>query len=138
MEDIRIISTVIRTLEGTSVRIPNEIVFTSSLTNFWDNTVRRIDYEIGIRYSDDAEKAIRIINETIDDEPMALKNPPPITYVDNLGDNSVNIYVLFWAPYSEYFNVKRDTLWKIKLAVEKEGIQVPFPQRVLWYGDNES
>lgn len=54
-----------------------KFVFISSLTNFWDNTVRRIHYEIGIRYSDDAEKAILIINETIDDEPMALKNSPP-------------------------------------------------------------
>lgn len=138
VEDIRVISTVIRTLDGTSVRIPNEIVFTSSLTNFWDNTVRRINYEIGIRYSDDAEKAIQIINETIDNEPMALKNPPPFAFVDNLGDNSVNIFVRFWAPYSEYFTVKRDTLWKIKLAIEKEGIQIPFPQRVLWYGDSKS
>lgn len=134
VEDIRIISTAIRTFEGLSVRIPNEIVFTSSLINYWNNPVRRINYEIGIRYSDDAQKAIRIINEIIDREPLALKEPAPITFVDGLGDNSVDIVVRFWAPQSEYFFLKREILWKLKMAIEEEGIQIPFPQRVLWYG----
>ncbi|MFP4051497.1 MAG: mechanosensitive ion channel family protein [Thermoplasmata archaeon] len=76
IEDIRIISTTIRTFDGVYVRIPNEKVFTNNITNFLENVARRFEYTIGIRYRDDAEKAIEIIRGLIEDHPLALVNPP--------------------------------------------------------------
>lgn len=136
VEDIRIISTTLRTFDGLYMRIPNETVFTSNITNFVAHAARRFEYTVGIRYSDDAEKAIQIIQETIEKHPLALKNPPPQVFVDELGDNSVNIIVRVWSPTTEWFSVKMELLWKIKTAIEAEGIEIPFPQRVLWYGDS--
>lgn len=66
---------------------------------------------------------------------MALKNPPPQVFVDNLGDSSVNIIVRIWAPATEWFDLKAELLWKIKKALEKEGIEIPFPQRVVWFAN---
>ncbi len=135
VEDIRIISTTLRTFDGLYVRIPNETVFTSKVTNFVAHAARRFEYTVGIRYSDDADKATRIIKNTIEKHPLALINPPPQVFVDELGVNSVNIVVRVWAPTAEWFGVKMELLWKIKTAIEAEGIEIPFPQRVLWYGD---
>lgn len=137
VEDIHIISTSIRTLDGLYVRIPNETVFTSSITNYSSNQVRRLDLEIGIRYSDDADKAVQIIKELVADYPLALVEPPMYIFVDGLGDNSVDIVARIWVPTSEWYTAKRELLWKMKVAVETEGIQIPFPQRVLWYGADE-
>jgi small-conductance mechanosensitive channel len=53
-------------------------------------------------------------------------------FVDNLGDSSVNVIVRIWAPATEWFGVKTELLWKIKQALEKEGIEIPVPQRVVW------
>ncbi|MBK5190851.1 MAG: mechanosensitive ion channel, partial [Methanosarcinales archaeon] len=58
VEDIRIISTTLRTFEGLYVRIPNEKVFTTNITNYVEYVARRLEYIVGIRYSDDADKAI--------------------------------------------------------------------------------
>lgn len=138
VEDIHIISTTIRTLDGLYVRVPNEKVFTSSITNFYSNPARRFEYVIGIRYSDDAEKAIQIIKKVIDEHPLALINPAPQVYVDNLGDSSVDIVVRVWSPTSVWFKLKTELLWIIKTAIEEQGIEIPFPQRVLWYGADES
>ena len=137
VEDIHIISTSIRTLEGLYIRVPNETVFTSSIINYSSNLVRRLEFIIGIRYSDDAEKAIQTIQEVIDKHPLALVNPEPHVFVDNLGDNSVDLVVRIWTPTSEWYSVKRELLWKMKVAIEAEGIQIPFPQRVLWNGADE-
>lgn len=136
VEDIRIISTTLRTFDGLYVRIPNETVFTSNITNYVAHAARRFEYTVGIRYSDDAEKAIQIILGTIEKHPLALKNPPPQVFVDELGDNSVNIVVRAWAPTGEWLGVKMELLWKIKSAIEAEGIEIPFPQRVLWFAEN--
>jgi len=135
VEDIRIISTTLRTFDGPLVRIPNQKVFSANITNYAENVVRRFEYVIGIRYSDNADKAIEIIKNLIQEHPLVLINPAPMVFVDNLGDNSVNIIVRIWAPATEWFGVKMELLWKIKQALEKEGIEIPFPQRVVWFAN---
>ena len=135
VEDIRILSTVVKTYNGTYVRIPNERLFTSNITNYWRHVARRFSYTVGIRYEDDAQRAIRIIKDVIWQHPYALKNPAPSVFVDALGDNSVDINIYIWAPSRVWWGVRTELLWKIKTALEAEGIQIPFPQRTVWFPD---
>jgi len=135
VEDIRIMSTTLRNFDGLFVRIPNQKVFTSNITNFVANVARRFEYVVGIRYSDDADKALKVIRGLIEAHPFALKNPEPQVFVDNLGDSSVNIIVRIWAPTSEWFALKTELLWEIKKALENEGIEIPFPQRMIWFAN---
>lgn len=132
VEDIHVVSTIVRTYSGLYVRIPNEKVFTGIITNFVANVARRFEYVVGIRYNDDADAAIEIIEDLIDEHPLALKEPEPKVFVDNLGDNSVNILVRIWAPSTEWYDLKMEMLWKIKKTLEKNGIEIAFPQRVVW------
>jgi small-conductance mechanosensitive channel len=136
VEDIHIISTSIRTLDGNYIRIPNETVFTTSIINYTSTPVRRFEYSVGISYADDAELAIQIIKNLINDHPLALVSPGPQVYVEALGDNSVDIVVRVWSPSTEWFPVKMDLLWMIKKALDEAGIEIPFPQRVVWFGGN--
>jgi small-conductance mechanosensitive channel len=135
VEDISIISTSLRTFDGLYVRIPNEKVFTTEITNYVAHVARRVEYLVGIRYSDDADKAIGIIKQLLEAHPLTLKYPSPELFVDNLGDNAVNIIVRLWAPSSEWYGVKKELLWKIKRALEAEGIEIPFPQRTVWFAN---
>lgn len=135
VEDIHIVSTIVRTYTGLYVRIPNEKVFTGIITNYVTNIARRFEYVVGIRYTDDADLAIEIIEDLIDEQPFALKNPSPGVFVDNLGDNSVNLHVRIWAPATEWYDLKMELLWKIKKTLEENGIEIAFPQRVVWFAD---
>jgi small-conductance mechanosensitive channel len=135
VEDIRIISTTLRTFDGLFVRIPNEKIFTAPIVNYVNHIVRRIDYTVGIRYSDDADKAIAVIKHVIDDYPFALKYPEPVVFVETLGDNCVTIAVRIWAPVAEWYGAKKELLWRIKTELEREGMEIPFPQRVVWFGN---
>ena len=137
VEDIRIMSTTLRGYDGLYIRLPNQKVFTSKITNFVTHIARRLEYTVGIRYSDDADKAIKIIKDLINAYPMALMNPEPLVFVDSLGDNAMNIVVRAFAPTTEWFTVKMELLYKIKQVLEKEGIEIAFPQRVVWYGADE-
>ena len=133
VEDIHIVSTIVRTYNGLYVRIPNEKVFTGIITNYVANIARRFEYVVGIRYSDDANLAIEIIEDLIDEQPFALKKPSPQVFVDNLGDNSVNIIVRVWAPANEWYDLKMELLGGIKKTLEENGIEIAFPQRVVWF-----
>jgi small-conductance mechanosensitive channel len=135
VEDVHIISTTLRTYEGIFVRIPNQMVFTTKLTNFTGNVVRRFEYNVGIRYSDDAAQAIALIKELINSYPFALVEPAPQVFVNNLGDNAVELMVRVWAPVSEWYALKMAMLWDIKSGLEKNGIEIAFPQRTLWFAN---
>lgn len=133
VENIRILSTIIKTYDGIYTRIPNETLFTSNITNYVAHAARRFEYSIGIRYEDDADRAKGIIKDVIEEHPFALKEPGPSIYVDELGDNGVILIVRIWAPSSNWWDVRTELLWKIKMALEKNGIEIPFPQRTLWF-----
>ena len=131
--DINIFSTIVKTYDGVFVRIPNENVFTSEITNYVAHEARRFEYVIGITYDDDANEAIRIIREVVWSHPFALKDPSPSIYVDEFADSSVNIMVRIWAPATVWWDVRTDLLWKIKVELSKNGIEMPFPQQVIWF-----
>ena len=132
VEDIRILSTIIKTFDGIYIRIPNEKVFTSNITNYVHNVARRLEYQIGIRYRDDADLAIRS-QRCHRDPPVALRNPSPSVFVDSLGENGANLAIRIWAPAREWWDVRTDLLWKIKTAFEANGIRMALPQRTLWF-----
>ena len=136
IEDISFVSTIIRTFDGLYVRLPNEKVFTNNITNYVANVARRFEYVIGITYDSDADKAIAIIKNIIDDDPIAFKNPTPTVFVDKLDENSVNIFVRIWSPATEWYSVKTRMLWVIKKTLEENGITIALPQRTIWFGNN--
>jgi len=133
VEDIRILSTIIKTYDGIYTRIPNLTIFSSNITNYVANVARRFEYTIEIRYRDDAELAMSVIRGVVESHPFALKHPAPLVFVESLGQNGVVIVVKIWAPSSVWWNVRTELLQTIKLAVEAEGIEIPFPQRTVWF-----
>lgn len=137
VQDIRMISTTIRTYDGLVVRMPNEKVFTSNITNFVALACRRIDYHVSIRYQDDAEEAMTIIKQVLEEHPYVLVKPGPEVFVDKLGDDGVELVVRFWAPTATWYATRNELLWPIKKALEEKGIEIPFPQRVVWFAEDQ-
>ena len=131
--DISIISTKIVGLDGVLIRIPNEKVFQAIINNPSKTIARRIDFVVGISYRSDAEKAYNVIRDIVLKHPFVLVYPEPEIFVEELGDSSVNIRVRVWAPTSEWYNVRKELLWKIKKALDQAGIEIPYPQHDLWF-----
>jgi small-conductance mechanosensitive channel len=131
--DIGTFSSRLRKFDGTVIRIPNEKFFTSNIRSFTASTVRRAEAMVGIAYSDDIETAISAIkNEIRLTMPFILRLPEPEFRVEELGDSSVNIQVLVWHPRDDWSQAQPILLTAIKRALDKAGIEIPFPQRVIW------
>ncbi|NJE77198.1 mechanosensitive ion channel family protein [Thermococcus sp. ES12] len=140
VEDIRIMSTRIRQWDGTLLRIPNDKLFNSEIVNLQKYPARRTTLEIGIAYSADAERAIKVIERVLEEEPYVLAIPAPRVYVDRLEDSSVVIKIWAWTPSSLWIGEnllrsKYHLLQRIKEALDREGIEIPFPQRVNWFAN---
>ena len=135
VEDIRILSTRIRTWDGTLVRIPNEALFNSNIVNLKRYPARRVDVSVGIAYAEDAGRAIDVILKTLDEMPLVLAEPEPKVYVESLGDSSVVLRVWAWAPSERWFDVRAEVVRRIKEALDEAEIEIPFPQRVNWFAN---
>ncbi|MDD1674260.1 MAG: mechanosensitive ion channel family protein [Methanomicrobiales archaeon] len=135
VEDIHFLSTLVRTYDGIYARIPNEKVFTSPIVNYVTNPARRIEHEVGISYSDDAARAIALIRNVAEHHPFILVSPPPEIFVKTLGDSSVVIKIRYWVPSRVWYETMQESLSLIKKELEAGGIEIPFPQRVIWLKD---
>jgi len=134
--DINTFSSRIQQFDGTVLRIPNEKVFTSNIRTFALSEVRRSDVTVGIAYKEDIKRAIAIMKDAIEKNvTYSLMEPGPTFWVTELGDNSVNIWVRVWHPREDLAEVMPILLVVIKNALDAEGIEIPFPQRVVWKGN---
>lgn len=135
VEDMRILSTRIRSWDGTLIRIPNEKLFNSNIVNLMRYPVRRVDVDIGVAYSADADRAIKIIRDVLDEIPLVLAEPEPMVYVNELSDSAVLIAIRAWAPSEKWFDVRTRIIRDVKKALDEAGIEIPFPQRVNWFAN---
>lgn len=138
VEEIGLLSTKIKTYGGLYVRVPNDKLFTSEITNLDANVARRFEYDVSIRYSDDAKKAIAATKRVIEQHPYALKNPAPSIYVDELGAHGIELKVKIWAPSGFWWDARTELLWTIFKALRKEDIDVPFDQLTVWFGEEDA
>ncbi len=137
VEDIKVLSTIIRTYDGLYVRIPNEKVFLSNIVNNVVHCARRVEYVIGIDYTSNVELAIKVLKATADNHPLVLVNPAPEIFVLKLAESSIDIEIRLWAPTTHWWAMKKDSLLLMKKALDEAGIVIPFPQQVMWMGEKQ-
>ena len=134
--DVSAFSTRVSKFDGTIMRIPNEKFFTSNIRVLSDSPVRRHEVTIGIAYKEDIDAAIEILKKTIHSRmPFVLHEPEPSFRVDELGDSSINISIFVWHPKEDWGQVAPTLLKFAKNALDDAGIEIPFPQRVVWKGE---
>jgi len=128
VEHMAIFSTTLQTVDNREIIIPNGQIYAGAITNFSARDTRRIDMVFGIGYDDDMLTAKQIMEEILQKHELVLADPEPIVAVAELADSSVNFNVRPWVKSDDYWDVRSDLIEKIKLAFDKNGISIPYPQ----------
>ena len=111
------------------VIIPNGPLFSDNIINYSQNPTRRHNIIVGIGYGSDLKKAKEILYRLAKECPTALQEPPAVVYVEELADSSVNLSLRIWSNSGNYLETRFYLIEQIKLTFDKEGIEIPFPQR---------
>ena len=117
--------------DGVQILIPNGKVWDQAMKNYSHSPVRRMQIPVGISYSDDIDKAFKAAYKTLEKDARILKDPAPMVAVSGLGDSSVDLIVRAWANKEDYWQTQFDMQKAIKEAMDKAGIDIPFPQRTV-------
>jgi small conductance mechanosensitive channel len=129
VQEIQVLNTVLNSPDNVRIIIPNAQVTGGTISNYTANATRRIDLTIGVSYDDDLKKAKQVIESVLGADARILKNPAPTVAVYELGDSSVNFVVRPWVKPVDYWDVYFDVTAKVKVALEANGITIPFPQQ---------
>jgi small conductance mechanosensitive channel len=133
VEKVGIAACTLNSPDNVKITIPNSKIWGDTIQNYTGNKIRKIfNLQIGISYSDDIGKAIKIIEDVLKKDKRVLKDPPPQVVVKSLGDNSVNIAVRPAIDKKDYWGVYFDSIRAIKEEFDKKGVTIPFPQRDVW------
>lgn len=140
VEGISLRMTTLRDLDGTVHHVPHgEIKKVSNLSKYYS----RVNLNIGISYDSNLEKVIKVVNKVGNDlaENPAWRDfivkPPQFLRVDDFADSAVVIKILGETKPIKQWDVTGELRKRLKIAFDKEGIEIPFPQRVIHKANKE-
>ncbi len=128
VKEVHIFNTILNSPENIRIIVPNSKIYGDIIKNYTVNGLRRVDLVVGISYGDDIKKAKGIIEAVMNDDEKVLKDPAPTVAVLELADSSVNLAVRPWIKPTDYWDVYFGITEKVKLALDENGITIPFPQ----------
>ncbi len=141
VENIQTRATTIRTYDGRRVVIPNSELFTTSVIVNTAFEKRRLEYDVGIGYGDDIDRAKHLILEAIHSVGEVLSDPAPDVLTMELADSTVNIRARWWIQpprRADALDMRDKVLTAIKNKLTANGIDLPFPtQQILFHDQTE-
>ena len=131
VEDISFRVTTVLTADNTEIIIPNSKLTADKIINLTHTEPKaRYSIPIGVAYGTDARKVIKILINIALEHPSVLKEPAPEVFFKEFAESSINFELMFYANVSlKIFKLKSELMLAIYERFNKQGIQIPFPQR---------
>lgn len=132
--EIDLRATEMRALDGRIVSIPNADVLANPIINYTRASRRRIELPVGVGYGTDTETARKVVLDALEKVPGYMAEPAPLLGFSNFGDSALQLDTYFWIDTSmtNPIAAKDAAFSLIKNALDKEGIDIPFPIRTVY------
>ncbi len=135
VQDMSLRAVAVDTFDGDRVYLPNAMVWKSPLVNFTETPLRRTTLVVGVAYHTDLDHAQQVLQEAIASVPGVVIPPAATVEFVEFNNSSIDFHVRYWHASD------RPTLWAVrdragramKRALDAAGIEIPFPQRTLWF-----
>lgn len=147
VQSLTIRTTILISLDGNYIQIPNATVYKSNIRNFTSNPNRREDFIVGIGYDCVISEAQDIALKVLQNHPAVLKDPEPWVLVDSFGKSTINLKIYFWLDGKKHswLKVRSSVIRLVKKAFQSNRIDMPdeareliFPQGItVWMGSEK-
>ena len=131
VKDITLNYTELASVGNFQIIIPNSEVWGNRITNYSAYPLGRAEWECGVGYGANLKQAEEVIISTIMADERSLNDPEPFIQVNNLNASSVDFLVRVWCNSSDYFAYQADMKRRVKEALDREGVDIPFPTRTV-------
>jgi small-conductance mechanosensitive channel len=131
---IDLLSVKLRTFDNLFVRIPNETLIKTELTNLTRFPIRRFDMLVGVAYKENIDHVREVLERVANDDPLCLDEPAPLFMFLGFGESSLNVQFSVWTPRQNFLELRNTMHKAVKEAFDAEGIEIPFPHRTIYTG----
>jgi small conductance mechanosensitive channel len=121
--------TILMTLDGNHVRIPNATVYKGIILNYSRNPKRRFSFEVGIDTAVNIEAALQLAKKTLEHTCGVIADPPVRCAVEKLGDSNVVLKMFAWTTQDQYDfgKVRSEAIRAVKEAFDLANYEMPEP-----------
>jgi small conductance mechanosensitive channel len=130
VKEIQIFVTKLNSPQNRLIIIPNGTLSNGNIINYTEEGTLRVDLTFGVSYDADIKQTKEVLMQVLLNNTDILKNPEPTINVSELADSSVNFAVRPWTKAENYWKVYFNVLEEGKLALDKAGIEIPYPHQV--------
>ncbi|RYY79710.1 MAG: mechanosensitive ion channel [Moraxellaceae bacterium] len=122
-------ATILMTLDGNQLRIPNADVFKGTILNYTKNPERRFSFELGVDGNDDPLAAIKVGLDAIHTLSFVLDTPKAVAIITEVGDSNIVLQFLVWVDQSktDFYKARSIAIRETKHALENNGFSLPEP-----------
>jgi len=126
---INLRTTEMKTIDGRIVIIPNAAILANPITNYTRAEFRRVELTVGVSYDSDPAVARQTVLGAIQDVPGYVSDPEPMAVFHTFGGSSIDLSAYFWINMSKSnpLLAKDAAIELVKSALDKKGIEIPFP-----------
>lgn len=135
VDSIDLLSIKLKTLDNLLIRIPNQTIISTELTNITRYPIRRMEVILSVAYKEDLEYVIKVLKETVAKNIYCLDEPEPLILFKNFGDSGIDIQLGLWFEKSTYRDLRNSIFIDIKAAFKAADIEIPFPHISLYTGE---
>ena len=122
-------ATILMTLDGNQLRIPNSEVFKDTILNYTKNPERRFTFQLGVDANDDPLAAIKVGLDAVNALDFVLTKPKSLAIITDVGDSNIVLEFQVWVNQTEtdYFKARSIAIREAKHALENQGFSLPEP-----------
>lgn len=128
VKEIQIFYTKLSTIDNKTIVIPNGMLTNNSITNATAKDERQLDLRVAISYDADIRQAKNVIEKLLEKDECIIKNEQINVFVHELADSAVVLGIRAWVKNEEYWTTRWRLLEEIKLLLDENGIEIPYPQ----------
>ena len=132
---IDLLSVKLRTFDNLMVRVPNESIIKTRVTNLKRFPLRRADLQIGVAYKEDLTRVHDILLRVAEANPLCLDEPETVFIFKGYGDSALEMQFSVWGVRENFLNLRNSMYLEIKAAFDEAGIEIPFPHRTIYTGE---
>jgi small-conductance mechanosensitive channel len=131
IQSIDLLSIKIRTFDNLFVRIPNEKILTSEVTNITRFPIRRMDITLQVAYGQDLDRVHMLLAEIARDNPWSLDEPEPVILFSEFKEGGVELLFGLWFTKADFLNLKNSIMKSVTSRFQAEGIRFSSARRIL-------
>lgn len=127
VSEVGLFYTKLTSIDNKLIQLPNSAIVSANIINYSSQELRQVEVRVNVSYDSDLERVRSVLAGLVGECPLTLPSPEPLIHVFSYQDSSIEFIVRTWCANPDYWDVYYYLTDNLKPALDKAGIEIPYP-----------